>query len=78
MKPIDLTSGANFAKDLNNIINPNNLEIKGRKLIDEEEKNIRKMKGNIKLLNLKYDRESLKDITFKRNLSINNYSLYQN
>ena len=78
VKPLDLTSGTNFTKDINNIINPNNLEIKGRKLIDEEEKNIRKMKGNIKLLNLKYDRESLKDITFKRNLSINNYSLYQN
>lgn len=55
-----------------------NLEIKGKKLIDLEEKLAKKMKGNIKIINVKYDRESLKDITFKRNYSINKYSFSQN
>ena len=52
----------------------NNLNIKGKKLIDIEEKMANELKGNIKIMNLKYDRESLKDLIFKINYSINKHS----
>jgi hypothetical protein len=52
-----------------------NLNIKGKRLIDFEEKMANELKGNLKMLNLKYDRESIKDLVFKRNYSINKHSL---
>ena len=64
-KQFDLTPNVSTSNDMNN------LEIKGRKLIDVEEKLTNKMKGNIKLVNIKYDKESLKNIIFKENNIIN-------
>lgn len=52
----------------------NNLSVKGKKLIDIEEKMVNQIKGNIKMINLKYDRESIKDLVFKINYSINKHS----
>ena len=51
-----------------------NLNIKGKRLIDFEEKIAKELKGNLKMLNLKYDRESIKDLVFKINYSINKHS----
>ena len=68
-KSIDLTNKGNFTTDFNN------LEIKGNKLIDIEEKMANQMKGNIKLFDLKYDREFTKDLTFKSDYTINKYSI---
>lgn len=64
-KQFDLTLNVSTSNDMNN------LEIKGRKLIDVEEKMTNKMKGNIKLVDIKYDKESLKNIIFKENYCIN-------
>ena len=68
-KSIDLTNKGNFTTDFNN------LEIKGNKLIDIEEKMANQMKGNIKLFDLKYDREFTKDLIFKSDYTINKYSI---
>lgn len=68
-KPYFLTNSGNTLTDFNN------LEIKGNKLIDIEEKMANQMKGNIKLLDLKYDREFTKDIIFKLDYSINKHSI---
>ena len=57
-----------------NFLKYNDLQIKGKKLIDFEEKLADKLKGNIKILNFKYEKESLKDLLFKMNISINKYS----
>ena len=67
-KPNDLTNKGNFTTDFNN------LEIKGNKLIDIEEKMANQMKGNIKLFDLKYDKEFTKDLIFKLDYTINKYS----
>ena len=67
-KSNDMTNNGNTSTDFNN------LEIKGNKLIDIEEKIANQMKGNIMMYDLKYDRESLKDIIFKTNYSINKHS----
>lgn len=58
-----------------NFLKYNDLQIKGKKLIDFEEKLADKLNGNIKILNFKYEKESLKDLLFKMNISINKYSL---
>lgn len=68
-KSNDLTNNANTMTDFNN------LEIKGNKLIDVEEKIANQMKGNIKLLDLKYDREFTKDLIFKSDYTINKHSI---
>ena len=85
-KEINLKTDSNinyFRKNLNpassrntynNSLTSNNFEIKGKKLIDIEEKLVNQLKGNIKMIDLKYDRESLKDIIFKTNYSINKHS----
>ena len=52
----------------------NHLEIKGKKIIDVEEKIVNQMTGNIKMYDLKYDKESLKDLMFKTHYSINKHS----
>ena len=52
----------------------NNLNIKGKSLFDFEEKIAKQLKGNLKMLNPKYDRESIKDLVFKINYSINKHS----
>ena len=57
-----------------NFLKFNDLQIKGKKLIDFEEKLADKLNGNIKILNFKYEKESLKDLLFKMNISINKYS----
>ena len=64
-----LTNNTNYYNDFNN------LEIKGKKLIDVEEKMVNQMKGNIKMIDLKYDREFTKDLLFKLDYSINKHSL---
>lgn len=60
---------------IHNII-MNNLNIKGKHLIDIEEKMkmANKLKDNIKIMSLKNDRESLKYLIFKINYSINKHS----
>jgi hypothetical protein len=68
-KSNDLTNKGNLTTDFNN------LEIKGNKLIDIEEKMANQMKGNIKLFDLKYDREFTKDLIFKSDYTINKYSI---
>ena len=62
---------------LKNVIRRNNtsdyLEVKGNKLIDFEENNIKKLRGKQKkLLNFKYDLEFTKDIVFCKDYSIKN------
>jgi len=47
------------------------LEIKGKKLIDVEEDIFKQLKGKKKLSNVKYDRESLKDLDIVENWNIN-------
>lgn len=64
----------NLINNWNNSYDKNNLEIKGKKLIDVEENLAYQMHGNIKLVDLKYDKESVKDIIFKTNYSINRHS----
>jgi len=64
-----LTNNTNSYNDINN------LEIKGKKLIDVEEKIVNQMTGNIKMIDLKYDREFTKDLLFKLDYSINKHSL---
>ena len=64
-----------LTNNINSDNNINNLEIKGKKLIDVEEKLVNQMTGNIKLIDLKYDRESTKDLIFKLDYSINKHSL---
>ena len=79
------TSNINYFKNsikqanlTNNNISPSKyLEIKGQKLIDIEEKLANQLKGNIKMIDLKYDRESLKDIKFRENYFINKHSFSQ-
>ena len=68
-KSNDMTNNGNTSTDFNN------LEIKGNKLIDIEEKIANQMKGNIKLLDLKYDREFTKDLLFKSDYTINKHSI---
>ena len=68
-KSNDLTNNGNASTDFNN------LEIKGNKLIDIEEKIANQMKGNIKLLDLRYDREFTKDLLFKSDYTINKHSI---
>ena len=68
MKPSDLANNENISCE------KNNLEIKGKNLLDLEEKLAYQMQGNIKLVDLKYDKESVKDILFKKDYCINNHS----
>lgn len=65
----NLTNIINYYNDINN------LEIKGKKLIDVEEKMVNQMTGNIKMFHLKYDRDLTKDLLFKLDYSINKHSL---
>ena len=51
----------------------NSLQINGKKLIDLEEAQAEKFKGNIKIKNLKYDIDSTKDLLFKMNCTINKF-----
>ena len=64
-----LTNNTNSYNDINC------LEVKGKKLIDVEEKMVNQMKGNIKMIDLKYDKELTKDLLFKLDYSINKHSL---
>jgi hypothetical protein len=68
-KPNNLTSNGNASTDFNY------LEIKGNKLIDIEEKIANQMKGNIKLFDLRYDREFTKDLLIKSDYTINKHSI---
>ena len=67
VKPLDLTNNRNNS-------NEDFLQINGKKLIDIEEKIALQMKGNIKMFDMKYDKDSIKDINFKTNYSINKHS----
>ena len=66
---------SNYKNKTMNSIKYNDLQIKGKKLIDFEEKQADRLNGNIKILHFKYDNDSIKDLLFKRNFSINKYSL---
>ena len=68
IKPLDIK------KIRSNTNDKINLKVKGKKIIDIEEKIANKMKGNIKMIDLKYDKESLKDLKIKTNYSINKHS----
>ena len=68
VKPLDLNNNRN------NSNNSDFLQIKGKKLIDIEEKMALQMKGNIKMIDMKYDKDSIKDMNFKTNYSINKHS----
>ena len=57
-----------------NFLKYNDLQIKGKKLIDFEENLADRLNGKIKILHFKYEKESLKDLLFKMNISINKYS----
>ena len=50
-----------------------NLEIRGQKLIDFEEDLCKKLKGKKKLLNIRNNKEEVKDITFHKNYLYNNF-----
>ena len=67
-----------FQNQIKNLKKYNDLQIKGKKLIDFEETQADKLKGNIKILDFKYDKDSTKDLLIKMNCSINKYSLEQN
>ena len=67
VKPLDLTNNRNNS-------NEDFLQINGKKLIDIEEKIALQMKGNIKMFDMKYDKDSIKDMNFKTNYSINKHS----
>lgn len=62
-------------KHLLNLKKYNGLLINGKKLIDFEEKQADDLKGNIKIVELSYDKNSIKDILIKMNCSINKYKL---
>ena len=68
VKPLDMTNNRNNSNDIDF------LQIKGKKLIDIEEKMALQMKGNIKMIDMKYDKDSIKDMNFKTNYSINKHS----
>ena len=62
-------------KHLLNLKKYNGLLVNGKKLIDFEEKQADDLKGNIKIVELSYDKNSIKDILIKMNCSINKYKL---
>jgi hypothetical protein len=51
------------------------LEIQGQKLIDVEENICRKLKGKKKLLNIRNNKEEVKDITIHANYTYNNFHI---
>ena len=51
------------------------LEIQGQKLIDVEENICRKLKGRKKLLNIRNNKEEVKDITIHANYTYNNFHI---
>ena len=51
------------------------LEIQGQKLIDVEENICRKLKGKKKLLNIRNNKEEVKDITIQANYTYNNFHI---
>ena len=51
------------------------LEIQGQKLIDVEENICRKLKGRKKLLNIRNNKEEVKDITIQANYTYNNFHI---
>ena len=62
-------------KHLLNLKKYNGLLVNGKKLIDFEEKQADDLKGNIKIVELSYDKNSIKDLLIKMNCSINKYKL---
>lgn len=52
---------------MNKTMNMNDLEIKGKDLLKVEEENAKSLKGKKKLLHLKYDKDSIKDLNFVEN-----------
>ena len=52
---------------MNKTMNMIDLEIKGRDLLKVEEENVKLLKGKKKLVHLKYDKESLRDINIIEN-----------
>ena len=62
-------------KILINLKRFNDLQIKGKKLIDFEEQQANRYNGNIKILDFKYDNDSTKDLLFKMNFTLNKFSL---
>ena len=68
VKPLDLSNNRNNSNDIDY------LQIRGKKLIDIEEKMALQMKGNIRMIDMKYDKDSIKDMIFKENYSINKHS----
>jgi hypothetical protein len=58
-----IKSSSNFKKFMNKTNNIGRLKVKGKNLLKVEEDNYRLLKGKTKkILHLKYDKESLKDL----------------
>ena len=72
IKPLDLVTNSPIQNT------KNTLEVKGKKLIDIEEKMANSLKGNIKIHDYKYERDFTKDLIFKINYSINKHSFDKN
>ena len=58
-----LNTNSKLKNYMNRCININQLEVNGTKLLDFEEKNVKLLKGKKKLISIKYDKESTKDLS---------------
>ena len=58
-----LNNNSKLKNYINRCININQLEVNGKKLLDFEKKNAKLLKGRKKLVQLKYDKESTKDLS---------------
>ena len=74
MKTQNKTFYSGMRNKMINLERFNGLQIKGKNLIDLEEKQAKGYHGNIKILDIKYDKDSTKDLLFKMNCTINKYS----
>ena len=75
MKTQNKTFYSGMRNKMINLERFNGLQIKGKNLIDLEEKQAKGYHGNIKILDIKYDKDTTKDLLFKMNCTINKYSL---
>ena len=58
-----LNNNSKLKNYINKYINMNQLEVNGKNLLDFEEKNARLLRGKKKLIKIKYDKESIKDLS---------------
>ncbi len=58
-----LNNNSKLKNYINKCINMNQLEVNGKNLLNFEEKNARLLRGKKKLIKIKYDKESIKDLS---------------